>query len=693
MAWETLDIVRAITFAVFLIFVLYITITALWQLYDVLKAGQPDPERWGDWGKRFNVTMRGVFGQTKLLKNPAGFGHFVIFYGFIFVTIVSFEVFIRSFIPEFSLKALGVLYDILLWGEDILGVGVVIAIIVALVRRYVYKPMRFQEKLEHSGGLNRDATIILLVVGIHIILAQLLESIEIANNEFYGNAIPPVSGLLRGLWGPEPVVAEEIIWWLHVFSVWGFMLYIFGTNVRVPRFYPSKHFHILAAPVNVIFSNIQPRGRIRPMATSEEQFMELMEAAFEEDEENTTAFAVSEIDHLRWSDMMDLYSCTGCGRCQELCPAYLNEQPLSPKALILNMREELLVKASYEYKNKGETYQTDKALVGDIVPHETLWACTTCGACVDACPVFIDHVDKIVDMRRHLAMVETEFPKNVDTVFNNIETNSNPWGIGKADRDKWAADLDVKRMKDQPADWNGLLFWVGCAGSFDERAKTVATSLVKILRNADIDFAILGKEENCTGDPVRRMGNEYLALQLMTQNVQLLDSYNFKEIITFCPHCFNNLANELPDFGGHYRVIHAVDYVNRLIKEDKLKLNTTEPLSITYHDSCYLGRHNGIYSAPREILSQFNGITFVEMEMTGDKGLCCGAGGGRVWYELEEEPMAINKMRVQMAEATDAETIGVSCPFCTIMLEDGIKNLDSKLEVIDLLEIVANRLE
>jgi Fe-S oxidoreductase len=288
-------------------------------------------------------------------------------------------------------------------------------------------------------------------------------------------------------------------------------------------------------------------------------------------------------------------------------------------------------------------------------------------------------------------MVEADLPNNVDTVFNNIEVNSNPWGVGKSDRDKWAEELNIKRMKDNPD--TDVLFWVGCAGSFDDRAKKVATSVVKILRAGEIDFAILGKEENCTGDPARRMGNEYLALQLMTQNVSLLNSYNFKEVITFCPHCFNNLANELPDFGGHYRVVHAVDYVNKLIKEGKLELDTSNPLNITYHDSCYLGRHNGIYSAPREILQNFQGITFSEMDMNQDKGLCCGAGGGRMFFELEDEPMAINKTRIKMAEDTGADQIGVSCPFCTIMLEDGAKNMNSKMEVIDLMEIVATNLK
>jgi len=762
MAEGALYYIRASGFAILLALSFYIAFAAIYQLFKQLQKGQPDPERKGDWGKRFKETMSGVFGQKKLVRNLGSAHHAIIFYGFIIVTIIAQGVFIRAFFPAFSFAFLGPIYIVLLWLGDIFSIGVILAVGVGFYNRYIHKSKRFEERLEHQGGLNRDATIILIVVAAHVIFALLLESLEIKMGTHPSPSVPPIGNLLAKMWGPHPEVANEIIWWLHAFSVWGFLIYIFGTNVRVPRFYPSKHFHILSAPFSVAFSNQKPRGRLRPMAKSEDEFEMSMMSVFEELPEDTKevpalddisdeefgmvemvhrketpfsstltykfqlsdqmihvdvkknaqkgfekaieersggaaliveekAFAVSKIEDLRWTDMLDLYSCTGCGRCQELCPAFMNEQPLSPKALILNLRERLLEKATFEFEHPGEEFVPQTPLVGDIVPTETLWSCTTCGACVDACPVYIDHIDKIVDMRRHLSMVEADLPSNVDTVYNNIEVNSNPWGIGKSERDKWAEELNIKRMKDDPD--TDVLFWVGCAGSFDDRAKKVATSLVTILRAADIDFAILGKEENCTGDPARRMGNEYLAMQMMTQNVNLLNSYQFKEVITFCPHCFNNLANELPDYGGHYRVTHAVDYVNQLIKDGRISLDTSVPLNITYHDSCYLGRHNGIYTAPREILMNFEGIQFTEMDMNKNKGLCCGAGGGRIWFELPEETKAINKTRVQMAEKTGADKIGVSCPFCTIMLEDGAKNMNSNLEVIDLMEIVATNLK
>ncbi|MDH5403644.1 MAG: (Fe-S)-binding protein, partial [Candidatus Heimdallarchaeota archaeon] len=556
---EPLFYLRASGFLILIAVTLYFVFDSLNQLYKVLKKGKPS-DRWGDWNKRFSVTMKGVFGQNKLLKNPAGIGHFVIFYGFIFITLISIEVFLRAFFPNFSFSFLGSFYLFLLWMEDIISVAVLISLFIGFIRRYVIKPIRFKEKFEHSPGLNKDATLILVMVGIHIIFATILESLEIVAHkhpvqQMDTDFLPPIAGVVAGMWSGESKVLEETIWWLHTFSVWLFLIYIFGSQIRVPRMFPSKHFHILAAPINVIFSNLKPKGRLVPINFEDESIEE---------------YGVNKVEDFNWHQMLDLYACTGCGRCQELCPAFLNDQPLSPRALILNLRENLLEKATV-WKNDPEG-NVEKDFIGGVVPKETLWACTTCGACQDACPVYIEHIDKIVDMRRSLVMMESEFPDGLDNVFNNIETNYNPWGIGKSDRDLWAAELDIKRMKEHPD--TDVLFWVGCAGSFDDRAKKVSTSMVKIFRSANIDFAILGKEEKCTGDPVRRIGNEYLAQDLMTQNVELLNSYNFKEVVTFCPHCFNNLQNELPDFGGHYRVIHAVDYVAQLLRESKLKLNT-----------------------------------------------------------------------------------------------------------------------
>lgn len=671
---SALTIFRGFTFAVFLAVILYYVIKSVSDVYNTLKLAKPDEERTGDWATRTKKVIVNVFGQKRLLRNPAGWGHLVIFYGFILITIVSMEVFIRALIPGFSLSFLGVGYDVLLTTENILALAVLIALTVGFLRRYVLRPIRFKETFEHDKRLNRDATIILFAIAIHIFFAFWLESLEIASGDHSTPKAAVVSNALSKMWGSgDHTALLELVWWFHAFSVWIFLLYIFATQNRLPKRYPSKHFHVLSAVFNVFFSNLKPPGRLKPL---------------DFEDESLEIYGVNQVQDFTWPQLLDTYSCTGCGRCQELCPAYLNGQPLSPKALILNIREQALSWASMP--EVGEEVELENQLIGDVVPTETLWACTTCGACQTACPVFIEHVDKIIDLRRYQAMMESEFPPGVDKVFNGIETNSNPWNISKSDRDLWADGLDLKRMKDHPE--TETLFWVGCAGSFDERAKKVSTALVKILKTANIDFAILGKEEKCTGDPARRIGNEYLAQDLMRQNVELLNSYKFKQVLTFCPHCFNNLANELPDFDGHYRVVHAVDFIAQLLEKGKISLDTAQPMNMTYHDSCYLGRHNGIYSAPRTIMQHFSGVNFVEMDMKTDKALCCGAGGGRMFYEAEGGT-DINKMRIQMAEKTGSEVVGVSCPFCTIMLEDGKKNLNSKLEIIDLVEIVASRLK
>lgn len=666
---------RASGFFLLLVLSLYITIDALNQLYKVLKRGKDNPERKGNLGARIKLVVVNVFGQKKLLRNPAGIGHLVIFYGFIFVTIVSQEVFIRAFFPDFNLGFLGGFYSFLLFTEDILSAGVILAIIVGLWRRYIQKPIRFKDDLAHSKGLNKDATIILIAVGLHMIFGMLLESLEIATGSHPNPDAAVISGLFSNMWSDNTEIIEGVIWWCHAATVWVFMIYIFGTNIRVPKYYPSKHFHILSAVINVFYGNLKPKGRLS-IINFEDESLEI--------------YGVNDVKDLTFNQMLDLYSCTGCGRCQELCPAYLNEQPLSPKALILNMRDQLLEKATIWRQDPESEAELEQPLITGAVPTETLWSCTTCLACTVACPVMIEHVDKIIDLRRYQSMMEADFPSGIENVFDGIEVNSNPWNRPKSERDKWADGLDLKRMKDYPE--TELLFYVGCAGSFDEHAMKVSSDLVKILRAANIDFAILGKEEKCTGDPARRLGNEYLAVEMMQQNVELLNSYKFKEVITFCAHCYNNLANELPDFGGHYRVYHAVDYVSKLLDSGKIKVKADKPLNLTYHDACYLGRHNDKYKAPREILKYFSGVNLVEMEMNKDKALCCGGGGGRAFYEMEAGT-DINRTRVEMAVKTQSEVIGVSCPYCTIMLEDGIKNTNSDIKVQDLVEIVAARLE
>lgn len=666
------NISRVIAFAALLLITFYFIVQTFWVLWKMLQRGRKDPELLGNFGERTKRIFVYLFGQKKLLRHPAGIGHFIIFYGFIFITIVASEVFVRAFFPGFSLSFLGVGYDYILFTEDVLSIGVLISLTLGWLRRFTPSI-----RMQGSKGLRRDALLIIYAVAIHLTFSNILESLELAEGTHpwlvdHPNATigPFMAVALSKLWSGNLTLITNIIWWLHAFSVWLFLIYIVATQIRVPPFFPSKHMHIITIPFNIFFSNLKSHGRLQPINFEDESIEE---------------YGVSKVEDFTWGQMLDFYTCTGCGRCQEVCPAFLSGQPLSPKSLILDLREQLLEKATVL---KNEKTIPDTTIIGNAISTDTLWSCTTCDACVTACPVLITHIDKIIDLRREQVMMQSEFPKGLEKTFTNIEVNSNPWGIGKANRDLWAKDLDVKTMKDNP-DTN-VLYWVGCAGSFDERAKKVSTALVKILKAANIDFAILGKEEKCTGDPARRLGNEYLAQELITENVQILNSYKFKEIITACPHCFNTLANEFPDFDGHYRVVHAVEFVAKLLREGKLTVDKNIPLNITYHDSCYLGRHNGLYTEPREIL-KLVGIEMREMKMHGDQSMCCGGGGGRVWYENDTEGTDINKTRVEMAADTGADYIGVSCPFCTTMLEDGIKNTGKELEVVDLLEIVADR--
>ena len=444
--------------------------------------------------------------------------------------------------------------------------------------------------------------------------------------------------------------------------------------------------------------------------------------------------------------MLDLYTCTECGRCQTHCPAYNTGKVLSPKTLITDLRD-----AAYEQMAGGYTKATHAAhlvsgadadgaplpgvaamwttgdgegaaatlpgafqpswlspeavetavavgggeqrpLLGGVINEETLWSCTTCGACMDQCPVLIEHVPKIMEMRRHLVLDEGRLPKQAETALRNIENVANPYGIAHQTRGDWAKDLGVSFAADKPD--TEYLYWVGCAASFDDRAKTIATALVKIMQAAKVDFAILGTEEKCNGDPARRIGNEYLFQERARENVEVLKKYNARKVIASCPHCFNTLKNEYPDFGGNYEVIHHTQLIEDLLKSERITLRqaTDTETTITYHDSCYLGRWNDIFAPPREILERIPGLKVVEMARSKSEGMCCGAGGGRMW--MEEDQPRVNHRRVQQAVDTKADRVATACPFCLAMFDEGIaaQELGEKLAVDDVAVYVAEAL-
>jgi Fe-S oxidoreductase len=402
------------------------------------------------------------------------------------------------------------------------------------------------------------------------------------------------------------------------------------------------------------------------------------------------------VDQLTWKDLFDGYSCTECGRCTSVCPANLTGKLLSPRKIIVDTRARLMEFAPPTIAGDITPAIKDHRLLDNFISEEELWACTTCRACVNECPVGIEHLDHIMDLRRDLVLMESRFPPEVQPVFESMEQRGSPWNFSPTDRANWAAGLDIPTMAELAARGESpeILFWVGCMGSFDDRAKKISVALARILKAANVKFAILGQEESCNGDPARRMGNEYLWQMLAKQNIETLGRYHVKTVVTFCPHCFHQIGNEYPQLGGDYDVIHHSTFIERLLADGRLTLRTDEgrALTMAYHDSCYLGRYNDVYDAPRSALKRALPVmTLAEPKRSRDKGLCCGAGGGRMFME-ETVGKRINIERTEELLATGADQIAVACPFCMTMITDGVKAKNSEVPVLDIAEAVASRI-
>jgi Fe-S oxidoreductase len=443
-------------------------------------------------------------------------------------------------------------------------------------------------------------------------------------------------------------------WWLHAATLLGFLCYL-------PV---SKHFHVVTSLPSVLFRRLDT-GSL-PMI----------------DLENSEKFGITNFTDMRWKDVLDVYSCTECGRCQAACPAYATGKPLNPKKINEDMRAVMPLGLRDELP----------LLPSQTIHDDVLWACTTCRACEEACPLFIEFIDRIVGMRRKLVLEDSSFPSELTNTYKNLEKAGNPWGQSPQARGDWANGLDVPWMSDSPGEIEYLL-WVGCAGAYDDRGRKVARATVEILKAAGVKFAALGPEETCTGDPARRTGNEYLYQMLAAQNVETLNNYKVKKVVTQCPHCFNTLLNEYPQLGGHYEVLHHTDLIARLIADRKIKMNPAAAgETVTYHDSCYLGRHNGVYDAPREALSSA-GLTIIEMPRSRQNGFCCGAGGGRMWME-EKLGTKVNIARVDEAATTGAPLVASACPFCMTMIADGINETGraDAMNVQDVAQIVASKM-
>jgi Fe-S oxidoreductase len=639
------------------------------RLVKILKAMKTEPLT-GTVGERVSIFTTNVLLQKKLFKDFwPGLQHAIIFWGFIIITIGTTEHILEGIFHGFSFQFLGPIYSAVVFCQDILHPLVLMAVLFGMYRRLVLKPKRLASDAAHV----KDAMIVLSLTGTLMIANMVTFAAYV--HAGYAHAMPaarPVSSFLAKLFSSmSPELAMQIAhggWAVHLATVFFFLYYI-------PN---SKHLHVFAAAFNFFFARIDNKGSFRQIDFANE---------------TVTQYGVAKLQDFTWKDILDTYSCTSCGRCNEYCPTATTGKALRPMKLIEDLKHYALQFGPQIAADPN--FEPPVKLVSDEsgINFQTVWDCTSCRACVEACPVGIEHIDKIVDLRRNMVMMEGNMPAELQTTMRNWENQSNPWGMSQDSRDDWAKDLGIKRLADNPN--TELLFYVGCAGSFNDRNKKISTALVKILQAAKIDFAILGKEELCNGETARRAGNEYLAKVMIDANIEVLKRYNVKNIIATCPHCFNTLKNEYPEFGFQAAEIHHhTAYIQKLIDDGTLKLNALKKdMKIAFHDSCYLGRYNEVYEEPRNTLKSIGGVQLLEMPRNRTKGLCCGAGGARMWME-ENTGKRINVERVEEALDQQPDVIAAGCPFCQVMLSDGVteKGKAAEVAVRDIAEIVAEQL-
>ncbi len=637
------------------------------RIISYLRVGKSE-NRFENIPGRIKNVLKIAFGQSKILREPvAGTVHFLIFWGFMLFIFAVLESILQGFYPKISFEVLGPVYSLITITQDLFGILVAAAVLYALYRRHIIKVPR----LTTGEASQLDATVVLLLILLVVITMFGQNSAHVALNNFQLSKweLRPFSAPLSQILfaGPteETMAAYEIFWWAHILVIFGFM-----------NFLPySKHFHVITSIPNVFFSKFDDKKYAL--------------APINLEDEDAEQFGAADIEHLSWKQMLDGFACTECGRCTAACPAANTGKLLSPRKIIVDIRHRVEEKAPLVVAGIEEKEGIlDKTLVNDYITQEELWACTSCNACVYECPVSIEHLDSIIEMRRNLVLMESAFPSELNNVFKNIETNFTPWAFNAQDRANWAEGLNIKSLSED----NGgdILFWVGCAGSFDTRYQKVSVAFAKLMQKAGVDFRILGTEEKCNGDTARRLGNEYLAQMLMQENIETLNGYGVKKIVTGCPHCYNSLKNEFPQFGGNYEVLHHSEMINKFLEDGSIKLkNEAIKNKITYHDSCYLGRYNNIYDQPRDPLTMIKGAELVEMDRNRDRGFCCGAGGGRMFME-ETEGTRINENRAEEALKTGADTIASACPFCMTMMSDGVKSFEKQddVEVKDIAELI-----
>lgn len=619
----------------------------------------------------FSVGINNVFSKTFFYK---GWGknkfviiaHILVFYGFFALWIGTEILTVQERLPVYFYE--GIFYKIYSFTMDLFGILMMLGLMIFGYIRYVLKPKRLDNK-------NHD-WIQFAYLYLFVIIGFLIEGLRQSLThqfEIYAPVGAFISKLFESVSYDSKIILHKFLWWLHSVQTFSFVALIPYTKFN----------HIFLAPVNLYFVDSKPKGALSTP-------FNLVEIMNMENPPDDLGEGVSKIEDFTWKDLLDLDTCTSCGKCQELCPATNTSKPLSPKWLIQDLKQIMYGKKVYEHGYRGQIINTENPDIVSMISQETLWSCTTCGACVEACPVGINQLSKIVDMRRTL-IGKNAAPNNLINALKNIRLKGNPWGQPQEDREKWADGLDIPKVESN-SDFE-YLYWIGCAGAYDSRNQNVVKSMVSLLKKAEVKFAVLGKKEKCTGDTARRAGDEGLFQELAIENIETLKTAKIKKIITHCPHCFNTFKNEYVEFGlTEVEVYHHTDVLWSLIKQGKLTLNKEVNEQITYHDSCYLGRHNGKYSSPRNILNKIPGLKYSEMKNSKEAGTCCGGGGAQLWYEAPGEQ--INVKRFNEVKETNSNKVATACPFCTIMLETA-KTLDkseNSPQVKDISEIVAEAL-
>lgn len=648
----------------YLVYILALLSIGIWlygfyQRYRVWRLGRPD-ERSKEVGKRIGIFIRttivDVFAHRKFLRQPfSGIMHLVIFWGFIILLLAS-AVDAISYYSGYHIQGYPYLWFSLI--SDLGGFLILLGILMAALRRYLWKPKSLNSLL--------DDGIILASITAIVITGYMIEGLRQAVTEIKTH--PEWAVWSPGGWVFAKIFIDQgdgalrawhsFLWWFHSALTIGVILY---SGLAF-----SKLQHVIVSPLNIFFRSLGPVGAPSPI-----------------DIEKAEILGVGEIKDFTWKQLLDLDACTNCGRCEDVCPAWATGKPLSPRKLIQDLKGHMLHLSS----NLAKSQESSLSLIGEAPNEAEIWACTTCAACQEACPVYVEHILKVIDLRRHLVLAQNKMPESAQLMLRNMQMRAHPWAGAQSLRLRgdWTTGLDLKILTD--GDHVDTLLWIGCTGALIDRNVEATISLTKVLKAAGVDFAVLGEAETCCGDPARRAGYEFQFQLMAEQNIEIFKNHHIHEIITSCPHCFNIIKNEYPKYGGEFRVLHYTQLLWELIKQGRLSLSNEVKAVLTYHDPCYLGRYNGIYSEPRKILQMIPQTRIKEMRRSRERSFCCGGGGGHMWIEEQPGTVKISQNRVEEIVKTEVDMVVTSCPYCLQMLEESIENKES-LKVKDLIEVV-----